>query len=281
MGLNLESGRVRGLFLQQPVSGWSRSPAISQFDKPVRVHTLGRFSVQLNAQGLNLSQPRQMKPMSLLQALIACGGREVHSEILAQLLWPDSDGDSAQNNFDVTLHRLRRQFGLNELFLLRDQRLSLNSRLAWVDAWSFERLVNHSERLLQRPPDANMNQQLARCGTRLLHLYQGGFLEREAVQPWMLSMRERLRSKLLRHLLDISRFWASVQDWEQAIRCCQKGLEIEPLAEQLYRQLITCYRDAGQRAEALACFHRCRKTLLEQLQMTPSADTLQLYQSLR
>lgn len=279
MGVNLESGRIRRLFQQQPVSGWSRSPGLSA-DKPVRVHTLGRFSVQIHMQTLQLSQPRQMKPLTLLQALIACGGRGVHCEIIAQLLWPDSDGDSAQNSFDVTLHRLRRQFPVDDLFILRDQRLSLNSHLAWVDAWSFERLVNHSERLLQRLPDPGINRQLARCGERMLSLYQGGFLEREAVQPWMLSMRERLRSKLLRHLLDASKFWASLQDWEQAIRCCQRGLEIEPLAEQLYCQLITCFRDSGQRAEALACFHRCRRTLAEQLQLTPSAHTLQLYKSL-
>ncbi len=281
MGLNLEGGRIRSLIQRQPASGWTRSTGITRVDRPVRVHTLGRFSVQFNTRSLNLSQSRQMKPMTLLQALIASGGREVHSEILSQLLWPDSEGDSARNNFDVTLHRLRRQFAQHELFLLRDQRLSLNSHLVWVDAWSFERLVNHSERLLQRLPDTHTNRQLSRCGTRLLSLYQGGFLEREAVQPWMLSMRERLRSKLLRHLLDVSKFWAAAQDWEQAIRCCQKGLEIEPLAEQLYRQLITCYRDAGQRAEAIACFHRCRTMLSEQLQLAPSADTLQLFHSLK
>ena len=113
MGVNLESRQNNRLYQQQPISGWSRLPDVRCQDYPVRIHTLGRFSVQLHHQQLHhqvvvTKQTRQQRPMELLQALIALGGRGISTELLSQLLWPDADGDAASTTFDVTLHRLRR-----------------------------------------------------------------------------------------------------------------------------------------------------------------------------
>ena len=281
MGINLESRTIQRLYQQQPVSSWSREPVGKLGETPVRIHTLGRFSVQTHDHPVALTRLRQQKPFELLQALIAFGGRDVHSETLSAALWPDADGDQAQNTFDVTLHRLRRIFGIKDLFLMHDRRLTLNSQMVWVDVWAFERTVNFNERLLTHRTDPGVLRQLSRSGERLLNLYQGAFLEREAVRPWMLSLRERLRSKLLRFILDAGKVWETRRDWNQAIRLYQKGLEVEPLGEALYQQLMICYRDAGRLAEAINTFHLCRKQLAEQLHIQPSPVTFDLYQSLK
>lgn len=281
MGVNLENRRIRRLQQQQPVSSWSRASGSSRIDHPVRIHTLGRFAVQIHHQPLGLTQARQQRPFDMLKALIALGGREVHAELLAQALWPDTDGDAAQNAFDVTLHRLRHLFDIKDLFILRDRRLTLNSNLAWVDAWAFERLVNHSERLLHLVGDPVIGRQVTRCSERLLNLYQGAFLEREASNPWTLTLSERLRSKLLRHMQDAGLAWEQDDNWEGAIRFYRKGLEVDPLTEELYQRLIIAYRATGRRAEAMRTFHRCRLILADQLQITPSQQTLELYHSLK
>jgi len=281
MGVNLESGSLRWRFQREPVSGWSRSPTGLAGDHPVRVYTLGRFSVQVCGNALIHKQSRQQRPLELLQALIAFGGRDVGVELLCQALWPDADGDLAKNTFDVTLHRLRRLFGNNELFLLRDHRLTLNSQLAWVDAWLFERLVNHAERLLPRTGEPLVIRQLDRVNERLLTLYHGNFLERESANAWSLTMRERLRSKLLRHILDHGRIWEPLGEWERAVRFYRKGLEIDPLTEALYQRLIICYRELGHRGDALAMYHRCEDMLASQFQIEPSPTTRALYTSLK
>jgi two-component SAPR family response regulator len=281
MSVNLESRNIRRLRHHQPISGWSRNPSDSHIEQPVRIHTLGRFSVQLNEQVLSLSQSRQQRPCELLKALIAFGGRDVHAELLCQSLWPDTDGDDAQNAFDVTLHRLRRVFGIKDLFILRDRRLTLNAHLAWVDAWAFERLVNHSERLLERMDDPLIARQLRRCGERLLNLYNGGFLEREATHIWSLTLRERLRSKLLRHILEAGQCWEQAGEWDKAIRFYRKGLEIDPLTESIYQRLMICFRDTQRVAEGLGAFHQCRKVLAEQFRISPSPQTLELYSDLK
>lgn len=281
MGLNLEGGNLRRLYQRQPVSGWSRVPDNIGEDHPVRVHTLGRFSIQLHGQALTSSHSRQHRPLQLLQALIALGGRDVGAEMLGQALWPDADGDMAKNTFDVTLHRLRRLLDVKDLLVLRDQRLTLNSELAWVDAWTFERLVNHAERLLVHAGDPLVMRQLSRIGERLVTLYQGNFLERETSSGWSLTLRERLRSKLLRHILDNGRLQEGLDQWDAAIRLYRRGLEIDPLTEALYQRLMVCYRENGQRGDALATFERCRVVLARQFQIPPSAATLELADSLK
>ncbi len=281
MSINMDGRNIQRLHQQHPVSGQSREPTEHHDEPTVRIHTLGRFAVQSHHHPVTLTRQRQHKPFELLQALIALGGRDVHSETLAASLWPDADGDKAQDTLDVTLHRLRRAFEMKGLFLLNDRRLTLNSQMVWVDVWAFERTINHGERLLARSDDPVILRQISRHSERLLNLYQGAFLDREAVRPWMLSLRERLRSKLLRYILGAGQVWGNRREWHLAIRLYQKGLEIEPLGEALYQRLIVCYRDTGKLAEALNTFHQCQKQLAEQLQIQPAPRTLELYQSLR
>ena len=262
------------------INGWGDLHADPSDKQPVRIHTLGRFSVQSERQAIIRPQSRQHRPFELLQALIALGGREVHEEILSQALWPDAEGDNARNAFDVTLHRLRRIFGIVNLFIVHDRRLTLNSSLAWVDVWEFEQLINQSERLLKQAKDPAVAHQLHTAGERVLHLYQGSFLEREPTHTWTLTLRERLRSKLLRHILDAGQTWEAAEEWDTAIRLYRKGLEIDPLIESLYQRLMICYREMGQFAEALATYDLCRKVLNEYFHVAPSRKTVELSLSL-
>lgn len=72
----------------------------------VRVHTLGRFAVEVDGAPLRFGVKGPRKPLALLKALIARGGRGVRAEPLVEALWPDADGDHAQRSFRVALHRL-------------------------------------------------------------------------------------------------------------------------------------------------------------------------------
>lgn len=266
---------------QQP-AGYRSFPADSyEPDCVVRIHTLGRFGVKLQGQQMVFSASRQQRALELLQALIAYGGRNVSIELLSQALWPDADGDIAKNTFDVTLHRLRNLFKIKELLIVRESRLTLNNKLAWVDAWLLEQLVNHCRPLLERAGEPAVARELARCSERMQLVYQGGFLEREPVRPWAISLRERLRSKVLFYLIDAGHTWETLDDTERAIRCYRKGLEIEPLAEELYQNLIRCYRDNQRVAEAMATFRRCKQVLADQLQISPAQTTCDLYATLK
>lgn len=280
MSQDLEDRDQAGLWPVSRWGGWAEADGMpARAAQPVAIYTLGRFGVRLpRGRGLDTAAPR---PRLLLQALIAFGGREVHADLLAHALWPDAEGDVAQNALDVALHRLRRRLGVEGLIVVSDRRVSLSNGLAWVDAWAFERVVNAAERLIRQGGAARAAGALARHSEQILSLYGGAFLEREPTYSWALSTRERLRSKLLRHVLEAGAAWERQGGWETAIRLYRKGLEVDPLIEALYQRLMHCFRQTGRKAEALATFDRCRKVLGMQLRVAPSAQTLRIADSLR
>lgn len=267
--------------LKQPGNNWNLPADIAELECPVRIHTLGRFGISRLGESMSLSATRQQRAIELLQALIAFGGRDVSIELLSQSVWSDADGDVAKNTFDVTLHRLRNLFKIKDLFTVREGHLTLNNRLAWVDAWALEQLVNHYRPLLERAGEPEVMNELARGTDRMQRLYQGSFLEREPIRPWAISLREKLRSKVLFYLIDAGNTWEAMNDKTRAIRCYRKGLEIEPLAEELYQNLIRCYRDSKRVAEAMATFRRCKQILADELQIPPAAATLDLYSTIK
>lgn len=242
-----------------------------QRDYPLQIFTLGRFSVARGVEPIRFARKAQHRPLQLLKALIALGGREVGSDRLGMALWPESEGDMAYNAFEITLHRLRKLISVEKALVLSNGLLTLDNRHCWVDVWAFEQAAGHAETLIKSPrpnPD-----ELASISSRVVTLYHGHFLGRETPEPWSISLRERLRSKFLRHLLDIARHWEKIGHHEASIQCYQKGLETDDLAEIFYQRLMVCYQQLGRKSEALAVYRRCRTTLSLILSITPSPAT--------
>ena len=80
----------------------------------LRIYTLGRFGVATDGAPVQVAGKVQQRPLALLKAIVALGGREVAEERLAEALWPEADGDGAHQALAVTLHRLRRLLGREE-----------------------------------------------------------------------------------------------------------------------------------------------------------------------
>ncbi|WP_372523286.1 BTAD domain-containing putative transcriptional regulator [Sulfuricaulis sp.] len=242
-----------------------------QRDYPLQIFTLGRFSVARGLEPIRFARKAQHRPLQLLKALIALGGREVGSDRLGMALWPESEGDTAYNAFEITLHRLRKLLGIEKSLVLSNGLLTLDNQLCWVDVWAFEQAAGQAEMLLRSlhpNPD-----ELAGISFNVVTLYHGHFLGRETPEPWSISLRERLRSKFLRHLLDVARHWEKIGQHEAAIQCYQKGLETDDLAEIFYQRLMVCYQQLGRKSEALAVYRRCRTTLSLILSIAPSPAT--------
>jgi two-component SAPR family response regulator len=221
------------------------------------------------------------RPLELLKAIIAQGGREISISRLTVLLWPDVDGDKATRSFNTTLHRLRKILDDDRVLMLRDGKLSLDARYCWVDVWAFERLLNGSRRLLRNTADVNQVDLLERMTKNLLALYQDHFLVREDVTNWSVSMRERLRHKFIHHLVEIGSFWERRGDWEQAIECYRKGIDVDDLVEVFYQRLMTCYLQTDRLSEGMSIYRRCRRILSIILSLQPEPETESRYLSLK
>lgn len=82
-----------------------------------------------------------------------------------------------------------------------------------------------------------------------------------------------MRSKFLRAVGFLGRYLEKEGRWAEAIACYRRGLEVDDLAEEFYQRLMLCHHLAGQPAQALAVYNRCRRILAAVLGVAPSAET--------
>jgi two-component SAPR family response regulator len=241
---------------------------------PVRIHALGRFSAMHDGVPLAAGSPTSARPIELLKALVALGGRDVDETKLAEQLWPSAEGDRAHSNLKVNVHRLRRLLG-EQCVIWSKGCLSLDACRVWIDAWALERALGALEATLktQRIED------LAALAATALALNRGEFLRGDA-SPWALAARERLRAKFLRVLDAAAEALGTRGQTNEALRCYEKALEVDPVAERFFQGLMRCHLDLGHRADGLAVYQRCRETLARELRLTPSAKTESLHTAL-
>jgi ATP/maltotriose-dependent transcriptional regulator MalT/DNA-binding SARP family transcriptional activator len=247
-------------------------PHIENWPWPLKIFTLGRFGLLKDGKPLRFSKKVPQRPLDLLKALIAFGGREVEEEQLTDSLWPDAEGDTAHKSFKITLHRLRQLIGSDKAIQLREGRLTLDPRYCYVDLWAFERTLGNTDSAWK---DKEMDKAI-QLTEKALTIYKGHFLPGDEEKPWTLSIREHLKSKFIHHIGKLGRYLEEIGKLEEAIECYKKGLEVDDLAEEFYQNLMSYYHKLGQKAEALSVYNRCQRTLKAILGVEPSPRTEEL-----
>lgn len=243
-------------------------------DKLIEIYTLGRFSIK-TGRSSQLAVRRKSKPLDLLKAIIANGGRQVSCEKIMNALWPHSEGDTARRNFDTTLHRLRKLLQNDEAITLSNGLLTLDSDHVWIDAWAFDRLAGQIlKRAQQKNVDSN---ELIQNQRELLEYYRGPFLGQEFERPWSLGYRERLHQRMVRALNQLGNYWINQKRWDVAVACFEFGINTDPLLEGFYQKLMHLYLKLSRHADAANTYQRCRRALAFNLGVTPSPNTVALY----
>jgi DNA-binding SARP family transcriptional activator len=260
--------RHRGLVAQ--------SPSIEKWPWPVKVYTLGRFSLVVDGHALAFARKAQKKPIALLKAIVAHGGRGVEHTTLVDDIWPELDGDAARNALDLGLHRLRRLLGRDDTVTVGAGKIALDERLVWVDAWAFERLCGD----ITRGGGGFPKTAALAAAERALRLYPGPFLQGEQ-EPWAIATRDRMRSKLLRALEELGRALERSSAWDQVITVYRCALEVEPLGEAFHGGLMLGYAAQERFGEALAAYERCRDLLRASLGIEPSRRLRLINESIR
>ena len=256
---------------------------------PLKIYTLGQFEIERDREGVRFTGKVQQKPLLLLKALIAFGGRDVKEEHLYNALWPDADGDMAHRSFETTLHRLRQLIGKDKIIVLKEGRLTLNRQFCWVDAFALEQVLNEAEglwitwRRCQADPQRlrDTAAQAIQRTQRAITLYKGQFLKVEPEHTWLLSPQERLRAKYIRGIEALAGYWDAVSEPQMAIECYEKALEVDDLAEEFYQHLMVCNHRIDRPAKVLVVYSRCRSVLKARLGIEPSAKTKALLATLR
>ena len=286
----IETEYVKSLIKKRGMIPDDPNVYVESWPYPVKIYTFGRFGLFRDEKPVTSSGKIQKKPLEMLKALLALGGKKVREEQLTDLLWPEAEGDAAHSAFKMTLSRLRQLSGNENIVQIQEGRITLDSRYCWVDAWAFERLVNETEGLVgqgfslakSNPKGSPYNIADILCLTyKAISIYKGHFLTEDIDRLWTLSMREKLRGKFIQLISKTGRFCEQAGQFDKAVDYYRKGLEVDNLSEEFCQCLMKCYQKLGRKAEAVSLFKWCAKTLDAVLGIVPSAKTEAVYRGLK
>lgn len=272
---SIETDFVRRLVEMRNIAAPQNAPETWPWS--VSIRALGPFALRRRGEILASESKAQKKPLELLKAIIALGGRGVPKEKLSDLLWPDASAADAATSLDVVILRLRKLLKNPDAIRVENSNVDLDGQHVWLDVWAFDRDVEALQTALHGITDAAT---VDRIALALLAHYRGPFLGNEELQRWSLSARDRLQNRFRRSLADAGRYWEQQNDWQRAIALYERALEEDNLAEDLYRRLMRGYIARGESADAARVYRRCRAMLSVQLGIPPSADTEALFRSI-
>lgn len=139
---------------------------------------------------------------------------------------------------------------------------------AWIDLEHARIAIDRAEGALRRDapqqawPDANVAAAIA----------SQSFLPDEQ-HPWVQRQRETIGRVLRRALLVLSAVSTRNGEYELGIQHAAEALAAEPFDELACQALMRAHAAAGNRAEALRVYAKCRQLFRDELGATPSPQT--------
>ncbi len=267
LDLDIEKDHVRGIIKRQRLVAPDRFSA--NWPWPVAVRTLGSVTLSLNGDLLAFSGKAQQRPLVLLKALLLAPESSQTQQVIADYLWPDvADGRASLN---VTIHRLRKLLGNDDALIVTGGKLSINRNIVWSDVDALTHLCDK----IQTLPPQNSQSELNQMARTLLSLYRGPFSDGND-ESWLLSGRNRWRSRFLDATTTLGMHLEKLDALAMANTLYLRALEVEPLAETMYRNLMRCAHAQNDPSAAFSAYRRCRETLSVILGKRPSAETERL-----
>jgi LuxR family transcriptional regulator, maltose regulon positive regulatory protein len=191
---------------------------------------------------------------------------------IALSFWADFSKQQIRDNFHDTLKRLRKT--IPGAVLYRHGYYEMNPD--WTissDAKAFRHFVQQARHL---PPNSPRAEDLYQ---RSIALYQGDFLP-QLDSDWVLTLRENFRSLYLEALLGQAQCAIARADWELALKHYEKAIDISPYSEVIAQSLMIAYARLGRKQDIQELYYRFAHLLYEDLGISTSAETNQLFQEL-
>jgi predicted ATPase/DNA-binding SARP family transcriptional activator/class 3 adenylate cyclase len=251
------------------------------------ISLLGPFQVTLN--GEPVTRFGSDTARALLAYLAMHPGVAHRRDALAGLLWPEQPDAEALRNLRVALSRLREAIGDRETDVPLLQVTRRTIQLADDARWSLDVWAMRDALTATREHDHAQIEGCGACAKRLqelVDLYRGEFLagftlDSAPFEEWLVVEREGLHLQALEALRALASYHETQGDYESAIACARRQVELEPWREVAHRQWMRALALSGHRGAALAQYDACQRVLLDELGVQPEPATIELYEDIR
>jgi SARP family transcriptional regulator, regulator of embCAB operon len=246
----------------------------------LRVHLLGRFCVEVGDVVLPASAfPGRQGRLAF--AFLAINRHPVGRDELAEVMWPDELPAAWGRHLPAVLSKVRSTMGragidgdrmlVNlagsyEMHLPSDAEIDFDAALVYLeDAEAAVRAQQEAKALVAADVAANLARRPFLPGDDGL---------------WIDQKRAELRAVLVRALEIEIGLLRQRRDLGYALRLAEEAVALEPFRESCWIDLMSVHKAAGNRAEGLRAYERCRSLLADQLGVSPATTTTLVYEAL-
>ncbi len=206
----------------------------------------------------------------LVRFLLVHLDEPVPEDLIFEALWPELSASSARNSLHTAASRARGVLdppGAEQSAIESEERryrLVLGER-DQVDAEEFRSAA--AAALAERGDDRVGLLEHARS------LWGGEPLPEERYSDWAVAYRERLLDRYTEVLAALIEHYEGAGEHAQAAEAARELVDLDELNEGGHRALIAAYARAGRTGHALRQYLECRRALVEELGVEPSAET--------
>ena len=227
-----------------------------------------------------LTEAKLTREIQALLAYLLLQRHRAHPrEVLAGLFWAENSQEKARRALNTALWRLKKALepeGIpagTYLISAHSDEVGFNCQSQyWLDVEVFERETIHLLTCPTQTADEPHVQELE----KILELYRGELLENH-YEDWALRERERLRAIYLKSLIYLMQYYKFHGAYEKASAYGQQILNLDPIREDIHREMMKLYLESGQRPLAARQYEICRLTLANELGILPIEETQTLY----
>ncbi len=275
----------RGLILPWVATALSHpDPAIARasavlFDRlchltplPLRVTTLGGFSIQVGAASAPRDALRQRRAGELFALLLTSPGRTLSAEQVTEAMCPEKDPQAALDFYHHAISALRhllepdlpdRRFPCRYLDVSESRVTLLIPPGSAIDCETFEQHIRH------------------RAWADAIATYSGEYLPLFAYAEWTLSTRQHLADQYEQALLAQADERLKAGDAPACLELARRAVRHNAWQEQAVELGMRAALELGDRATAIRLYRRLEKQLSQDLGIAPQSQLQILYEAAR
>jgi DNA-binding SARP family transcriptional activator/Flp pilus assembly protein TadD len=279
---NSTLGRQAARFLRQVVEFEQELPTLRRrlrrqasavpFGYPkLHIQALGRAQVTVDGETVTNADWQGQVARDLFFYLLTYPDG-LTKEALGSIMWPESSPGQLKLRFKNAIYRLRQALG-QEVVLFDEDRYQFNRTLDYE--YDVETFLG---KLAQAQAVTNLDKQVAALQSAI-RLYKGPYLP-EVEGEWAWWEREHLRQAHIEATVQLAELHLESGRHAAALECCQRAFAEDPCLEEAHRLAMRAHAAMGNRAAVVRQFKQCRQALQEEVNVSPSTETVTLYETL-
>lgn len=253
--------------LEQRLSGAKKRSS----DTPLRVRCFGPFQCSVDGDDSTPIQWRTVKTEELFAFLVYYQGAAMHKEIIIDHLWPDAEPEKAANYFRVTCTYLRNTLshhGYTNVLLRDRDSYRLDTGNLKCDLIEFTAAIRN----FNDGKDIEWLKQAASS-------YSSPYLTNKTYE-WAIASRVHLEKEYKKIQYQLTDEYIRNKDFSKATASLETILSQDPCDENAAFKLIQIKLKNSDMISALRIYNELQKALKNELGLSPSEVTKQLFNNL-